>query len=232
MEIFRTLLLIAVTVMTAVPATAQKKLLADADDSLSYALGVANYRYYEGDNININAKLFSKGMTDASKEKAVMDETEASTFIVSYMQRREKERLMTEYSQQIDSARAWLEENARAEGVVVTESGLQYRMLKEGDGSMPGPDDIVRVHYTGKTTGGSQFDSSYERGEPAQFRLNQVISGWTEGLSLMKEGAQAILFIPYQLAYGERGAGNIIKPFETLIFEVELLEVIKDDEQR
>jgi len=88
---------------------------------------------------------------------------------------------------------------------------------------------MVKVHYTGKTIEGNQFDSSYDRGEPAQFRVSNVIRGWVEGLQLMKEGSRLMLYIPYDLAYGERGAGNVIKPFETLVFEVELLEVIKEE---
>jgi FKBP-type peptidyl-prolyl cis-trans isomerase FklB len=220
---------VALTAMTLLPATAQKSKMADANDSLSYALGVANYKYYTGDSININVKMFSKGMTDASKDKALLTDTAASAFIVSYMQKREKARLMAENSQQIENARSWLAKNAAAEGVVTTPSGLQYKVLKEGTGSTPGPEDMVKVHYTGKTIEGNQFDSSYDRGEPAQFRVSNVIRGWVEGLQLMKEGSKMMLYIPYDLAYGERGAGNVIKPFETLIFEVELLEVIKEE---
>jgi FKBP-type peptidyl-prolyl cis-trans isomerase len=93
---------------------------------------------------------------------------------------------------------------------------------------MPGTEDIVKVHYTGTTIDGTKFDSSYDRGEPAQFRVSNVIRGWVEGLQLMHEGTKMMLYVPYDLAYGERGAGNVIKPFETLIFEVELLEVIKE----
>ncbi len=217
--------------MAITPAKAQKSRLADTGDSLSYALGVVTYIYYKQENISVNPRLFSEGMTDASNQKPLMNDTEANTFIVNYMQKMQQERLMTEYRPQIDSARAWLEANARNEGVVVTASGLQFKLLKEGTGAKPGPEDIVKVHYMGKTIDGRQFDSSYDRGEPAQFRLNQVIKGWTEGLQLMKEGSQAILFIPYDLGYGERGAGNVIKPFETLIFEVELLEVIKAERE-
>lgn len=225
----RMITVVALTAMTLLPATAQKSKMADANDSLSYALGVANYKYYTGDSININVKMFSKGMTDASKDKALLTDTAASAFIVSYMQKREKARLMAENSQQIENARSWLAKNAAAEGVVTTPSGLQYKVLKEGTGSTPGPEDMVKVHYTGKTIEGNQFDSSYDRGEPAQFRVSNVIRGWVEGLQLMKEGSKMMLYIPYDLAYGERGAGNVIKPFETLIFEVELLEVIKEE---
>jgi FKBP-type peptidyl-prolyl cis-trans isomerase FklB len=229
MKIARMITVMALAAVTLMPVAAQKSKLPTSDDSLSYALGVANYKYYVGDSININVKMFSKGMTDASKDKALMTDTTASAFIVSYMQKREKARLMAENSQQIEKAKSWLAANAVAEGVVTTPSGLQYKVLVEGTGSTPGPQDMVKVHYTGKTIEGNQFDSSYDRGEPAQFRVNNVIRGWVEGLQLMKEGSRLMLYIPYDLAYGERGAGNVIKPFETLVFEVELLEVIKEE---
>jgi len=229
MKIVKLITVLALSAVAMLPAAAQKSKLSTSDDSLSYALGVANYKYYVGDSINISVKMFSKGMTDASKEKALMNDTAASAFIVSYMQRREKARLMAENSQQIEAARKWLADNAAAEGVVTTPSGLQYKVLQEGTGSTPGPEEMVRVHYSGKTIDGNKFDSSYDRGEPAQFRVNNVIRGWVEGLQLMKEGSRMMLYIPYDLAYGERGAGNVIKPFETLIFEVELLEVIKEE---
>ena len=219
----------ALAAIVVLPATGQKSKFASTEDSLSYALGVANYMYYAGDSININTKMFSKGMSDASKERALMNDTAASAFIVSYMQRREKARLMAEYSQRIEAAKAWLADNAMKEGVITSPSGLQYKVLQEGTGATPGPEDIVKVHYTGKTIEGNKFDSSYDRGEPAQFRVSNVIRGWVEGLQLMKEGSRMMLYIPYDLAYGERGAGNVIKPFETLIFEVELFEVIKEE---
>lgn len=228
MKINRIVLLIAITAISVMPAIGQKSKLVTSDDSLSYALGVANYMYYKGDSINISTKMFTKGMTDASKDKPLMNDTAASIFITSYMQKRERIRLMARYGKEIEAAKTWLSDNARKEGVVTTASGLQYKVLQEGTGVAPGPEDIVKVHYTGNTIEGNKFDSSYDRGEPAQFRVSNVIRGWVEGLQLMKEGSKMMLYIPYDLAYGERGAGNVIKPFETLIFEVELLEVIKE----
>lgn len=228
MKIVKLMTVVAISAMTIMTATAQKSKLATSEDSLSYALGVANYKYYVADSINISTKMFTKGMTDASKDKALMNDTAASAFIVSYMQRRERARLMAEYSEQIEAATAYLEENGKKDGVVTLPSGLQYRIVTQGSGAMPGPEDNVKVHYTGTTIDGTKFDSSYDRGEPAQFRVSNVIRGWVEGLQLMHEGTKMMLYIPSNLAYGERGAGNIIKPFETLIFEVELLEVIKE----
>lgn len=123
--------------------------------------------------------------------------------------------------------REFLEENAKKDSVKVTESGLQYMVLKEGKGAKPGATDTVTVHYTGTLIDGKVFDSSVERGEPATFPLNRVIPGWTEGLQLMSEGSKYRLFIPSELAYGERGAGDDILPNSTLIFDVELIKVTK-----
>ena len=218
----------AIMALTLLPATAQKSKLVTPEDSLSYALGVANYKYYIADSINISTKMFTKGMTDASRDKALMNDTTASAFIVKYTQRREKERLMIEYGPQIEAGRKFLSENGKAEGVVTLPSGLQYKVVTQGTGAKPGPEDIVKVQYTGTTISGTKFDSSYDRGEPASFRVSNVIRGWVEGLQLMQEGSKYMLYIPADLAYGERGAGSIIKPFETLIFEVELLGIIKE----
>ena len=121
----------------------------------------------------------------------------------------------------------FLKENAKKEGVKTTPSGLQYKVLKEGEGKSPKAADNVRVHYRGTLLNGTEFDSSIKRGEPAEFPLNHVIKGWTEGVQLMKEGAKYQFFIPANLAYGERGTpGGPIGPNETLIFEVELLKVL------
>jgi len=124
--------------------------------------------------------------------------------------------------------REFLAENAKNDSVVQTESGLQYMVLKEGTGAKPGPTDNVTVHYTGRLLDGTVFDSSMD-GEPATFPLNRVIAGWTEGLQLMSEGAKYRLFIPSELAYGEKGSGDKILPNSTLIFDVELIKVEKND---
>ena len=119
----------------------------------------------------------------------------------------------------------YLKSNAEMEGVTVTDSGLQYSVLTQGDGAKPSAGDKVTVHYRGTLIDGTEFDSSYSRGEPTSFKLDQVIPGWTEGVQLMNVGSKYRFVIPAELAYGERGAGGAIGPFETLIFEVELLEV-------
>jgi len=127
----------------------------------------------------------------------------------------------------LEKGKAFLDENASKEGVEVTESGLQYKVMTEGDaaGKSPSATDTVEVHYRGTLIDGTEFDSSYKRGETISFPLNGVIAGWTEGVQLMKEGAKYQFFIPSHLAYGSRGAGGVIGPDETLIFEVELVKV-------
>jgi len=125
----------------------------------------------------------------------------------------------------LEKGQAFLEENAKKPGVVQTPSGLQYKILTEGKGKSPKPSDTVKVNYRGTLLDGTEFDSSYKRNEPIEFPLNRVIPGWTEGLQLVKEGGKIELYIPSKLAYGPRGAGGAIGPDETLIFEIELLEV-------
>jgi FKBP-type peptidyl-prolyl cis-trans isomerase FklB len=125
-----------------------------------------------------------------------------------------------------EKGEAFLAENEKKEGVKILPSGLQYRVLKEGDGKHPRKTDTVVVHYKGTLIDGREFDSSYKRGEPAKFGVTQVIKGWTEALQLMKEGSKWMLYIPWRLAYGEKGSGKLIGPNETLVFEVELIAVM------
>ncbi len=124
-----------------------------------------------------------------------------------------------------EKGEAFLAENGKKEGVKTLPSGLQYKVIKEGEGKQPTKADTVVVHYKGTFINGGEFDSSYKRNEPAEFGVTQVIKGWTEILQLMKEGSKYQVFIPWSLAYGERGAGGLIGPFETLLFDVELLKV-------
>ncbi|ACS84611.1 FKBP-type peptidyl-prolyl cis-trans isomerase [Musicola paradisiaca] len=134
--------------------------------------------------------------------------------------RRERQREQTVEGQK------FLEENARQDGVSLTESGLQFRVLTQGEGAIPARQDRVRVHYTGRLIDGTVFDSSVQRGQPAEFPVSGVIAGWIEALTLMPVGSKWELYIPHHLAYGERGAGASIPPFSALIFEVELLEIL------
>ena len=141
------------------------------------------------------------------------------------MQGMQEEQMREQFSDVIKESESFLEENSKREGVKVTESGLQYEVITEGSGPKPTAEDKVKVHYTGTLVNGTKFDSSVDRGEPIEFALNGVIAGWTEGLQLMPVGSKYRLFIPYELGYGTRGAGQDIPPFAALIFDVELLDI-------
>ena len=191
-------------------------------DKVAYALGTSIGMQLQQMGANeLNITDFSQGVTDALAGKTAMDRAEMEAVINEFFTRKSQE--------QAEKAKAegaqFLAENAKKEGVVTLPSGLQYQVLREGNGKKPKATDQVRCHYEGTLINGTVFDSSYKRGEPAVFGLNQVISGWTEGVQLMQEGAKYRFFIPYNLAYGERGAGQQIPPYATLIFTVELLEI-------
>lgn len=167
-------------------------------------------------------------------EEPLLSETQANELKQAFFQKRQQEaaeQAQEQAAENKEKGQAFLAENANKEGVQITESGLQYEVIEEGSGASPSADDRVTVHYTGTLIDGTVFDSSRERGQPATFALNQVIPGWTEGLQLMKEGAHYKFYIPSDLAYGERGAGNVIEPGSTLIFDVELMEVAESEQQ-
>ena len=158
-----------------------------------------------------------------------VDETEAQQLVQKFFQEQEEKQqaVDTEANKAFRQVgEDFLSDNAQKEGVIVLPSGLQYQVLREGNGKQPKATDRVKCHYEGTLIDGTKFDSSYDRGEPATFGLNQVIAGWTEGVQLMQEGAKYRFFIPYNLAYGERGAGSSIPPFAALVFDVELIEVV------
>ncbi|MEX2597831.1 MAG: FKBP-type peptidyl-prolyl cis-trans isomerase [Salibacteraceae bacterium] len=191
-------------------------------DLMSYAYGLSIGENFAAQGMrNINYGAFMKGMTDAlMQKKALMTQKEAQDVINKYMGK-----IMEARSEEARKAgEKFLEENAKRKEVMVTESGLQYEVVEEGKGESPEATNKVTVHYEGKTLDGQIFDSSKQRGEPASFGLNQVIKGWTEGLQLMNKGAVYKLYIPSELAYGDQGAGQVIGPGETLIFEVELID--------
>lgn len=161
-------------------------------------------------------------------EEVLLDESQANELKQAFFQKRQQqaaEQAKKQAAANREQGEQFLAENAQKEGVQTTESGLQYEVIEEGSGPSPEASDRVTVHYTGTLIDGTVFDSSRERGEPATFALNQVIPGWTEGLQLMNEGGHYKFYIPSELAYGERGAGDVIEPGSTLIFDVELLEV-------
>jgi FKBP-type peptidyl-prolyl cis-trans isomerase len=191
---------------------------------LSYALGLDTGALLKGQGTEIDADVFCAGLKDglgAGKPRIAAEE--ARLLVDQERQRAAREAA----SRNLKAGQLFLEENRKKEGVKVTASGLQYEVLREGDGPQPLPTNQVSVHYRGTLLSGKEFDSSYSRGQPTTFPLNRVIPGWTEGLQLMKVGSKFRFFIPPNLAYGERGAGNVIGPNETLVFEVELLGINK-----
>jgi FKBP-type peptidyl-prolyl cis-trans isomerase len=197
-----------------------------AEDSLAYSLGVASYFYYMSDSVDIDPVLFAKGMIDSKNEKNILDETSAQGYVMTYMQNRQAEKMKAMYSKNIADGEKFLADNKKRDGVLETTSGLQYEVITMGTGAKPSPTDVVRVHYTGTLADGTKFDSSLDRGEPAEFGVNQVIQGWQEGIQLMPAGSKFKFYIPYELGYGENGTGPI-PPYSTLVFEVELLEIVK-----
>ncbi|MBQ6732548.1 MAG: FKBP-type peptidyl-prolyl cis-trans isomerase [Paludibacteraceae bacterium] len=192
-------------------------------EKVSYALG-----------LSIGNNLLSSGIKDMNLEqftKGVSDVLKGATPDMKYDEAKKiLDKFFTELADKINSqniavGKAFLEKNKKEEGVIELPSGLQYKVLKEGNGKKPKATDKVRCHYEGMLLDGTIFDSSIKRGEPAVFGVNQVIQGWVEALQLMQEGAKWRLFIPSEMAYGARGAGNSIPPHATLIFDVELLAV-------
>lgn len=199
-------------------------------DKLSYALGLGIGRQLsQMGAADLNIDDFAQAVKDMIDGKEPQVATAEAQQIVEDFFRKQEERQRAEAAEKYKGAKSegekYLSENARKEGVVTLPSGLQYQVLKEGNGKSPKATDKVVCHYEGMLIDGTMFDSSVQRGEPATFPLNGVIAGWTEGLQLMKEGAKYRFFIPYQLGYGERGAGASIPPFATLVFDVELIEV-------
>lgn len=201
-------------------------------DKLSYALGMSMGHNFKGTGIKtLNSADFAAGVAsvcDGVKPEMTFDE--AKRIVNEYFAKLEAE-MQAEVAKQGEVNRkngeAFLTENAKREGIKVTESGLQYEVLESGKGDSPKASDNVEVHYTGKLIDGTVFDSSVERGVPASFGVTQVIPGWVEALQLMHEGDKWRLYIPSDLAYGPNGAGGVIGPNMTLIFDVELLRVIK-----
>lgn len=200
-------------------------------DKVSYALGLGIGRQLADMGAQgLNIDDFAQAIKDVlAGGKLQLDSREAQQVVQTFFQEQEKKQRAAateKHKEQKAKGEEYLAANAKKDGVVTLPSGLQYQVLREGNGRKPKATDQVRCHYEGMLIDGTLFDSSIQRGEPATFPLNGVIAGWTEGLQLMQEGAKYRFFIPYHLGYGERGAGGSIPPFATLLFDVELIEVL------
>ena len=196
---------------------------------LSYGFAFRMGQRMQADGMTLDADAYSAGMRDAmtSGESRLTDE-EINAEMIAFQEQMEAEQQATQAALADTNAaagEAFLAENAQREGVVVTETGLQYEVVEAGEGAMPGPDDTVEVHYRGTLVDGTEFDSSYKRGETVTFGVGQVISGWTEALQLMPAGSKWNLYIPAELGYGAGGAGQLIGPNAVLVFEVELVSI-------
>ena len=203
----------------------------DETARISYSLGYQIGGDFKRQGVEMEAEAVVRGIQDAlSGAEPTIPAAEMNATLVELKQKIMAEQKQRAVERELDflaEGKAFLEENAKKEGVVTTDSGLQYKILEEGSGKTPGPTDTVTVHYTGTLVDGKEFDSSHKRGKPATFKLNGVIKGWSEGLQLMKEGGKAQFVIPQNLAYGQRGP----LAHRTLIFDVELISVGEEQAQ-
>jgi FKBP-type peptidyl-prolyl cis-trans isomerase FklB len=202
-------------------------------DTLSYVIGSKIGVDLKPMNIDINPYALARGFMDANKtNKALLIKENEITRILTDFETELNIKLNEERIKKAEinlkEGADFLEKNKSQAGVIVTPTGLQYKIITEGAGKTPNPNDSVTVHYWGKLLDGTVFDNTYQRGEPVTFVLTSVIPGWIEGMQLMKEGGKAELYIPSELGYGERGAGNIIPGNAMLIFQLELLKVIRN----
>ncbi len=196
-------------------------------DSASYMLGLSIGHSLQKDDVpDIKSDLIAKGIEEVLEgDTTGPNMQEIQNFLNTYfMELRDAKTAKAQ-----EESAEFLTENKNKEGIKETASGLQYKVLEEGTGKSPNANDVVKCHYVGKLLSGEEFDNSYKRGQPAEFNLSGVIPGWTEGLQLMKEGGKYKLWIPSHLGYGERGAGAQIPPNSTLVFEIELLEVVESE---
>lgn len=200
---------------------------AGAHDRISYAIGYDITTRLK-DSFDINPELFLQGMKDSLAGETSMTPEKMQETLMDFqamVQQKQMEAQGKKAAENKAAGEAFLAENKTKQGVKTLESGLQYKVITPGTGASPDLNDKVKCHYRGSLINGREFDSSYKRNEPAEFPVNGVIKGWTEALQRMKVGAKWMLFIPSDLAYGDQGAGNVIEPGSTLIFEVELLEI-------
>ena len=214
-------LLIAIIVMSSFAGNVWAQNM-EKMDSLSYSLGVLIAQNFKQQGLEeVQANDVANAISDVLSGEPKMTVDEANAFFGNHMQAKQKEM----HKDNVKAGEEFLAENAKRDGVITLPSGLQYEILKEGSGPKPSATDKVTTHYHGTLIDGTVFDSSVERGQPATFPVNGVIAAWVEALQLMPTGSKWKLYCPSELAYGERGAGNLIGPFATLVFEVELISI-------
>ena len=208
--------------------------LKSKEDSLSYAFGIVNYNILKTDSLILDPMIVAKAMMDGKEGKPMMADDIARSYLMVFFNQREAVKATKKaevdkikYKDYIDQNEAFLVKNKGKAGVTTTASGLQYEVIKMGTGPKPTAQNTVKVNYVGTLIDGTEFDSSVKRNEPATFPVSGVIPGWTEALQLMPVGSKFKLCLPASIAYGAAGAGEVIKPYSTLIFEVELLEIVK-----
>lgn len=224
---FGTLVFFAATAFSAASGIAEEVARDNEKAENSYAFGmVIASEFFLGSGIELNYAAFLRGFRDVMENRETRHTLDEAMDIIQAAfaagQAAIAERNLAE-------GQAFLAENAQRPGVITTPSGLQIEIIREGTGEIPDISDVVRVHYQGTTIDGAIFDSTLERGQPLELPLDMVIPGWSEGLRMMREGGTARLFIPPELAYGSQGAGGVIAPNATLIFEVELLEIVRPE---
>jgi len=221
-------IILSIGLLFSVSFAEEKLELKDQKDKESYSLGYQFGQSLKTQGIDINLDIYASGIKDSLAGKEPQMNPEEIRVTVMELQKRVMAARQKEFEEQsarnLADGKAFLAENAKKEGVKTLPSGLQYKVLSEGSGKTPKEEDTVTVNYKGTLIDGTEFDSSYKRGQPATFQVNGVIKGWIEALQLMKEGAKWQLFVPPELGYGERGRGRI-PPNSTLIFEVELISV-------
>lgn len=220
--------LVSIGFLFGVCSASDKPELKDQKDKESYSLGYQFGQNMKAQGVELNLEVYTSGIQDALRGAKPTLSQEEIQKTLSDLQRRisaaHQKELKGKADKNLGDAKLFMEENKKKEGVKTLPSGLQYKILAEGSGKIPGATDEVTVNYKGSLVDGSEFDNSYKRGTPANFRVDKVIRGWTEALQLMKEGSKWQLFIPPELGYGERGAGPV-PPNSVLIFEVELISV-------
>ncbi len=194
-------------------------------EKLSYSMGIFFGQSVSRQNMDLDTPAFLQAVEDVlNKSELKLDKEEMQQILADYQKKEQEERSTQAVTNKVDGEK-YLAENKTKEGVITLDSGLQYKVITAGEGEKPAADSEVVVHYRGTLINGTEFDSSYARGEPATLGLSQVIKGWQDALQLMPVGSKWQIVVPSNLAYGERGAGGAISPYSTLLFDIELIEI-------